>query len=218
MRLRFIISIVIAVIPFWGLRQLLYRLLLGYEFDSQSRISAFTILHAREVRMSGAMIGPLNFLKLDTLVMQPGSRFGKLNRVSSVRRISLGPDARIVNSNFIGGTFGTPLETGREMLELGARSQLTIMVFVDLYESITFGEDVVAGGARSQFWTHGFDCYRNRISGPIRIGDRVFIGASSIVLPKVDVCSEVTIGAGTVLHRSITESGLYVSSQLQRKA
>ncbi len=39
--------------------------------------------------------------------------------------------------------------------------------------------------------------------GKVEIGDRVFIGASSIVLPGVTIGSDVVIGAGSVVSRNI---------------
>ncbi len=216
-KMRMILACLIALLPFWPLRRLAYRHLLGYRIDAGSRIAPLTVLLADQVTMSGARIGPFNHLKVGTLEMAPGALIARFNRTSSVRRISLGRDAMVLYSNFIGGTWGGPLETGAEILELGARSQLTIQAFVDLNDRITLGADVVAGGARSQFWTHGFDCHRRRLRGPITIADTVFIGAASLVLPNVSICSGVTIGAGSVIHRSISEPGLFVSSQLIRK-
>lgn len=216
---RLIIAALISVLPMWPLRRLAYRCLLGYRIDPGSRIAALTMLAAAEVEMTGARIGPFNLLRPHRLEMGEGSLIGRYNRMSGIRLVSCGPEAIILHSNLIGGTWGRPqLKTGREDLILGARSQLTIKAFVDLNDRVVFGQDVVAGGVGSQFWTHGFDHNRNRISGPIAIADRVFLGSASIVLPNVSICTDVTIGAGTNVHRSITEPGLYVSSELVRKA
>lgn len=215
---RLIVASVIAILPFWPLRRLAYKLLLGYRVDRKSRIRALTILSAAEVDMQAASIGPFNLLCPHRLEMQKGAIIGKFNRMSGVRSVSLAEDAIILHSNFVGGTWGRRLQTGAEDFTLGARSQLTIRAFVDLNDRVIFGEDVVAGGVGSQFWTHGFDYSRKRISGPIKIANRVFIGSASIVLPNITICSEVTISAGTIVHRNITESGLYVSSELVRKA
>jgi len=215
--MRMTLAAIIAVTPFWGLRRWLFRTLLGYQIDRSSFVANFTLLLANSVTMREARIGMLNALRLDELAMDPGAIIGKLNYVSGTRRITLGPEAMILNRNFIGGTHGSPNTTGQETLDMGARSQLSIMTFVDLTDSIIMGEDVVSGGASSQFWTHGFDCYRKRSHAPIRIADQVFIGSAAIILPGVEICSEATIGAGTIVHKSITESGLYVSTQLVKR-
>ena len=44
--------------------------------------------------------------------------------------------------------------------------------------------------------------------GKVQIGDRVFIGASSIVLPGVRIGNDVVIGAGSVVTRSIPDNAV----------
>lgn len=45
--------------------------------------------------------------------------------------------------------------------------------------------------------------------GCIEIGNNVFIGAKVIILPNIKVCDNVFIAAGTVVTKSIEESGVY---------
>ena len=80
----------------------------------------------------------------------------------------------------------------------------------------SFGKDVVVAGAGTQFWTHGFDHRRVGSIAPIFVDDNVFIGSASTVVQGVHICPNVVVGAGTVVHRSITESGLYVSNSLRK--
>lgn len=44
-----------------------------------------------------------------------------------------------------------------------------------------------------------------------QIGDRVSIGSNATILP-VEICSDVVIGAGAVVTRSITRSGIYAGN------
>lgn len=216
-RWRFLVAALVALLPLFVVRRFFYRTLLKYDIDAQSRIAPFTIVASRRVTMKGARIGMFNMLILDELVMAPGAIIRKRNRVQGIRRLHLAEGALVLDSNFVGGTWGGPLQTGDEVLELGPRSQITLRAVVDLNDTVMLGADVVAGGAGTQFWTHGFDCHRQRVRGPIRIDDSVFIGAGCIVLPNVSICSLVTVGAGSVVHRTIAQPGLYVSSQLVRK-
>lgn len=48
------------------------------------------------------------------------------------------------------------------------------------------------------------------ICGRVRIGSQCYFGASSTVLPKISICDGVTIGAGAVVTKDITEPGTYV--------
>ncbi|MUK26520.1 acyltransferase [Aliivibrio fischeri] len=44
----------------------------------------------------------------------------------------------------------------------------------------------------------------------VKIADNIFIGVNSIILYGVNVCSNVIIGAGSVVSKNITEPGVYV--------
>jgi acetyltransferase-like isoleucine patch superfamily enzyme len=214
--MRLLICALIALVPFNALRLSLYRLLCGYDIDRHSHVAAGTLLLARQVVMRGARIGPLNILRLQRLHMADCAHIGKLNTISRVQGVTLDEHACILNRNFIGGTFGTDVACGREDLTMGAWSQLSIGCFIDLSDCITLGRHVVVAGARTQFWTHGFDHRRRRSTGPISIADNVFVGSASVVVQDVEVCADVVVAAGTVVHRSITEPGLYASGQLHR--
>lgn len=214
--MRLFASLFISVLPFNRLRIALYRILCGYDIDFKSYIGPATWLYARSVRISSARIGPFNRLWLDTLQMAPGAVFGKYNTISHVRKVILAPGAHILHRNFIGGTHRTDVASDREDLTLGENSQISIGCFFDLSDSVTMGRDVVVAGARTQFWTHGFDHRRRRRCGPITIANNVFLGSASVVVHDVNICDDVVVGAGSVVHRSITEPGLYASNQLRR--
>lgn len=51
---------------------------------------------------------------------------------------------------------------------------------------------------------------------PVYIGDNVFIGVNSLVMPGVEVCSNVVIGAGSVVVKSIMEPGIYVGNPVRK--
>ncbi len=75
---------------------------------------------------------------------------------------------------------------------------------------IEIGDDVtITEGVR--FVTHdgGVGIFRNEhkginVFGRIKIGNRVFIGINTIILPDVEIGDNVVIGAGSVVTRSIT--------------
>jgi acetyltransferase-like isoleucine patch superfamily enzyme len=215
-KLKLFLSIFIAVFPTNAARIFLYRSFLGYKIDNKSRIGAFTLLLASRVQIEEATIGMMNIIRIDSLVMNRGSMIGKLNFVSRLKSVVLKVEACILHRNFIGGTFGTNVECGREELLIGRRSQISLSCFLDLSDRITLGDNVVVAGSGTQFWTHGFDHLRKRSVASIAIGNDVFIGAASTVVQGVQICSYVTVGAGSVIHRSIREPGLYVSNNLRK--
>ena len=48
------------------------------------------------------------------------------------------------------------------------------------------------------------------MSGTVKVGDRVWIGAGATISNNVDICKDCMIGAGTVVVRSIEKSGVYI--------
>lgn len=100
---------------------------------------------------------------------------------------------------------------------LGLNSELVRQNALDLTSDVTIGDNVVIGGYGSQFWTHGFDVYRNRIQGEIRIADNVYIGSSTIFNLGVSICTNVSIGAGSVVSRTIDSSGFYAGAPAVKK-
>lgn len=96
---------------------------------------------------------------------------------------------------------------------IGARTRVQSHTFV--CELVTVGEDCFVG--------HGVMFINDRFTdgGPARgdmskwcstiIGDRVSIGSNATIMP-VSICSDVVIGAGSVVTRSIAEPGIYAGN------
>ena len=73
-------------------------------------------------------------------------------------------------------------------------------------ESVEIGDDVGIGG-EVMIWTHGawLDVTQGFPSdfGPVKIGDRVWLPARSIVLPNVTIGDDSVIGIGSIINRNI---------------
>ena len=54
------------------------------------------------------------------------------------------------------------------------------------------------------------------LAGGTCVGASVLVGAGARVLPGVTICDGVTLGAGAVVHRDITEPGVYVGVPARR--
>lgn len=52
--------------------------------------------------------------------------------------------------------------------------------------------------------------------GYIKIGNNVFVGANSTILPNVSITDNVVIGANSVVTKSITEAGVYVGNPIRK--
>jgi acetyltransferase-like isoleucine patch superfamily enzyme len=46
---------------------------------------------------------------------------------------------------------------------------------------------------------------------PTTLGDRVSVGSNATILP-VSICSDVVVGAGSVVTKNITEPGIYAGN------
>lgn len=79
---------------------------------------------------------------------------------------------------------------------------------------ITIGDDVTFG-PRVQILAHDASMHEalgyTRI-GRVTIGDRVFIGAGSIVLPGVTIGSDVVVGAGSVVTKDIPSGKVFAGN------
>ena len=51
-----------------------------------------------------------------------------------------------------------------------------------------------------------------KIGGGSSVGDNVMCGIGSIIINKIKICSNVTIGAGTIITKNITKPGTYVTA------
>lgn len=49
----------------------------------------------------------------------------------------------------------------------------------------------------------------------IEIGDNVFVGANTIILPDVKIGSNIVIGAGSIVNKDILDSGVYVGTPVK---
>lgn len=57
---------------------------------------------------------------------------------------------------------------------------------------------------------------RHKTKSVFRFGDNVVIGAGSVIIGPVDICDNVTIGAMSLVNKSITEPGVYVGTPARR--
>jgi acetyltransferase-like isoleucine patch superfamily enzyme len=111
------------------------------------------------------------------------------------------------------GTFIGPFVEVQAGAAIGRRCRVQSHAFV--CDLVSIGDDCFIG--------HGVmfinDVFRS--GGPAggdrglwkatRIGDRVSIGSNATILP-VEICSDVVIGAGSVVTRSITRAGIYAGN------
>jgi acetyltransferase-like isoleucine patch superfamily enzyme len=121
-------------------------------------------------------------------------------------------DCKLGDDVFVG-----PFVEIQKGVSVGARSKIQSHSFV--CELVEIGEDcVVAHGVmfiNDPFTIGGPAHGRRDLWKGTRIGARVSIGSNATILP-VQICDDVVIGAGAVVTRNITQSGVYAGNPARR--
>lgn len=215
---RKVTAFLIAFTPFNSLRVFFYRNLLGYRIAPGCRIGMFNYINVDYCSIGRAAIGILNFIEVNELVLEDGARLSRLNRFKMFKQMRLGSGSVILSNNiFFGTRRGISPFKDHENVTVGKDCIITNGHLFDLSDSINLGDNVTVGGAGCQFWTHSFGLNHIKMQAPITIGDDVYFGARCIMTPGVSIVGGVSIGAGTIVSKSILEPGFYVSSCLLRK-
>jgi acetyltransferase-like isoleucine patch superfamily enzyme len=217
--LKKLIVIIIALVPFNGLRIFLYRTLTGYGITYDSHVGWLNYIDVAECRITRGRIGHLNVIRARRLQMESGGYIKRFNHFKRVHNISLAAGSFIGTRNhFVGTDPGLTPFKEHENISIGEDSIITVDHMFDLSDTITLGRNVTFGGRGSEVWTHGFDLNHVKVQAPVEIGNDVYIGSRCIIIQGVQVTDSVSIGAGTIVSKSITEPGFYVSSHLTKKS
>jgi len=111
------------------------------------------------------------------------------------------------------GTFIGPFVEVQAGAVIGRRCRVQSHAFV--CDLVSIGDDCfISHGVmfiNDQFRTGGPARGDRRQWKATRVGDRVSIGSNATILP-VEICSDVVIGAGAVVTRSITRAGIYAGN------
>lgn len=217
--LKKVIILFIGFIPLNSLRIFFYKTILKYKIENTVMIGMFNYIHCDECILKNSKIGSFNRIICKQLIMDDNSEIGNVNNVKFLKYVELKKSSMIRSRNIIVGTtnYFSPF-TDVFVFVIGENSLLTSNHYLDCSGKIIIGSNVVFGGIGSEIWTHGFDIKRNMIVGDVVIGNNIYVGSRSMILQNVVICDNVSIGAGTIVSKSIFESGFYISSNLIRKS
>jgi acetyltransferase-like isoleucine patch superfamily enzyme len=212
-----IFLILVSLLPFWPLRRMLYRFMLGIHFGKNSYIGMFTLFNAVKGSINGT-ISSFNFVNVGTIVIESSASIGKFNRINKVNTFTLESNAVILHRNLIAGVYDLESEqiSTKSNFYLGHSSQVSSSFIVDLVDQICIGNNTVLGGYHTQLWTHAFDGGRQRYDGPINIGDRCFIGSNVIITHGTTIGSDIVLAAGSVAYKDLLDSGSYSTSRMSK--
>lgn len=136
-----------------------------------------------------------------------------------VRDVKFGAGVTIVSPvNLYGCKIGDACFVGpfveiQKNVEVGSRTRIQSHSFI--CELVAIGEDCFIGHGvmfiNDPFLANGPARGRRDLWRETRIGNRVSIGSNATIMP-VCICDDVVIGAGSVVTRSITQSGIYAGN------
>lgn len=157
-----------------------------------------------------ASIAPCTFIRARTRC-----HIGARSRIHAFTAIdtgifAMGEDSAIGEQVVVGG-----IQTPRSALIIGDRTKIFSFSFINPTEAITIGDEVCVGGG-SYLFTHGtwqsmLDGFPGSF-GPITIEDGSWLGWRGFVMPHVTIGKEATVGAGSVVTRSIPTRQLAVGA------
>ena len=108
----------------------------------------------------------------------------------------------------------------RRGLRVGKNFRRLIGVIIDPSHCflITIGDDVTMAPNVHILAHDASTCYSLGYAkiGRVNIGNNVFIGASTIVLPNVTIGDNVVIGAGAVVSKDLPANGVYAGNPAKR--
>ena len=188
-----------------------------YSFGRKCRIG-FSLVLVSEIRMEEeSVIQSGNIIVAESVTMSVKVRIQRLNRIKGRFSLHLGQLSVINKYNRI-----TSARNNIRLSELclGENAIIGVSHLIDMTESVYIGDHSILAGCGSQLWTHGFyhskqGPARWRVDGGIRIGNNVYVGARCLICSGVSICDSVTIGAGTVISKSLVQPGLYVNQALR---
>ena len=196
--MKIFIQLMIFFLP-WPARRAVLQALFGFELHKTSRIG-YSIILARK------------------LVLDEYARIGSFNLCKSIDYMRLGKYSNIGNFNYITGFsvehpavkqhqhFSANLNRKCEFI-VGSHTGITSRHYFDCNGGIYIGSFSQVAGLNSVFMTHGIDLRMNRQDArPIIIGDYCFVSSSCTILKDCRISDKVTIGACSLVNRSLIES------------
>jgi acetyltransferase-like isoleucine patch superfamily enzyme len=178
----------------------------GYRIADGVQLAPGAVIDADEVE-----IGPGTTIGFGTVIRGRQVRIGRRVTIGSFcffdgRDIKIDDDAVIREQVYVGG----PLFPDSR-LDVGKRVRIFQSCFLNPSRPLSIGDDTGVGG-RSSIFTHGswqsaFEGYPAAFE-PVTIGRGVWLPWHVFILPGVSIGDHATIGAGSVVNRSVPAGAL----------
>jgi acetyltransferase-like isoleucine patch superfamily enzyme len=200
-----LVYLLIGLLPSFLQRPI--RNALGATIESGARISPFTLITVKDLRMArGARIGAFVRIKATTIVMERNARIRSLS-MFKVRHLQLGRDSLIDPMVLVNSDFGP-----RSRLECGRHVRIFSFSVIEPSEGVYIGDQTGLGG-HTLIFCHG--SWPNYLEGapyargPVRLADQVWIPWRVMILPNAEIGSGAIIGAHSLVRGKVPARSLY---------
>jgi len=198
-KIKFILLFLITLLPINTLRVFLINITTNCKI--RGKIGFFNVFFCEDIKILNSKIGSFNIFTAKILIIE-NSKIGSLNKIFNFRKI------KIINNSIIGS-----YNLIKECNELKynfymSKSQVSNKMNFFLNGSLFLGKDVVFGGLESHI-------VKNEKKQNTIFLKNIFIGSSTIILSGIKVSSNITIGAKSIVKKSLCKSGLYTSKKLK---
>ncbi len=193
----------------------------------------FQLIRCSRVKIGKGVKVGFSWVDSREIVLHDNSKIGNFNLIK-VRRFELDGGGKIRHGNMFFGDIDVIFREGAWMhsfnkvsgsslykqnrFELGRRSAIIMHHLFNVTDNIIIGSDTIIAGVGSQIWTHAFilgEEKQVRVDGEVTVGDKVYIGARSVICAGVHVCNHAVIGANTTVTKDISISGLYCNQPMR---
>jgi acetyltransferase-like isoleucine patch superfamily enzyme len=148
----------------------------------------------------------------DTFVSQPEIRQSGIVNVTFGKHVTIVEPVNLYGCTIGDASFIGPFVEIQKGVTIGKRCRIQSHSFI--CELVTIGDECfISHGAmfiNDPFVSGGPDANPESWR-TTRLGNRVSVGTNATILP-VTICDQVVIGAGAVVTKDITESGIYVGN------
>jgi acetyltransferase-like isoleucine patch superfamily enzyme len=161
-------------------------------------------------------IGFGSYIDSNSIVINESCCIGNLVRIKLLDTFVMGYNSTIGSNTVICGAKESN-KVKKRSFKIGENTNILCSHYFDVVAPIELGNKVTIAGKWSQFYTHSFDIFGNRIDGRISLGNNIYIGAGCIINLGVKICDQVVLQSGTIVNHSINESGVYTSNHFSKR-
>ncbi len=182
----------------------------GAKIGKGTRVSFLSILFVDEIEIGDdCRIWPATIVHCRKLKLGNRVEIRALTVIDTVN-VQIGHDSIVMEQVVVGG-----MKSPRSSLVIGARVKIFPYCFINPTEPIVIEDEVGVGGSNYLFthgsWPSALDGYPIAF-GPITIRKGVWLPWRVFILPNVEVGEHCTIGAGSVINRSVPAYSLAAGS------